>query len=231
MGHIRKLNTTANMMKKSATTYIAAIAGAGAIAAGFVWSAMADQAPEASPENAGRLETAIFAGGCFWCTEADFDKVDGVVATISGYTGGDVDDPSYKQVTGGNTGHYESVKISYDPQTVSYEELVAHYFRTVDPTDPDGQFCDKGSSYRTAIFVANDDERGIVEDKIDEIAESGVLDEPIVTKVLDASEFWPAEDRHQNYHRTNSVKYSFYRQGCRRDERLEKIWGDQAAIN
>lgn len=214
-------------MKKSPTTYIAVIAGAGAIAAGFVWSAMADQASETAPAAAS-LETAIFAGGCFWCTEADFDKVDGVVSTISGYTGGNLDNPTYKQVTGGNTGHYESVKISYDPQTVSYEELVEYYFRTIDPTDPDGQFCDKGSSYRTAVFVDSSDERGIVNDEIEEIENSGVLPGPVVTKVLEAEKFWPAEDFHQNYYKTHSVKYKFYRNGCGRDARLKELWGEEA---
>lgn len=218
-------------MKRSQSTYIAIIAGAAAAATGFVWSAVADQSPGDTPTQAGRLETAIFAGGCFWCTEADFDKVDGVVSTVSGYTGGTVEEPTYKQVTSGDTGHYEAVKISYDPEQVSYEELVDYYFRTIDPTDPRGQFCDKGSSYRTAIFVSDNDERQVAETEINMIESSGQLPGPVVTKVLDASEFWPAESFHQNYYRTNPIRYKFYREGCGRDDRLKKLWGENAAIN
>ena len=216
-------------MKKSQATYIAVIAGAAAAATGFIWSAMADQNPASVPSNAARLETAVFAGGCFWCTEADFDKVEGVVSTVSGYTGGTTDDPSYREVTGGDTGHYEAVKVSYDPSRVSYDELVHYYFRTVDPTDPLGQFCDKGPSYRTAIFVDDPAERQTAEAEIEQIEDSGVLSAPIVTKVLDAAPFWPAEDYHQDYYRTTPVKYRFYRKGCGRDAKLEKIWGKNAA--
>ncbi|MGB3624984.1 MAG: peptide-methionine (S)-S-oxide reductase MsrA [Henriciella sp.] len=214
-------------MKRSQTTTIAALAGAAAIATGFLWSAVADQSgePEASTS---KLSTAIFAGGCFWCVEADFDKVDGVVSTVSGYTGGTVEEPTYKKVTYGDTGHYEAVKISYDPTRVSYEELVDHFFRTIDPTDPRGQFCDKGESYRTAVFVSDAEERDVVETEINEIEESGVLPGPVVTKVIDASDFWPAEDYHQDYYRTTPIKYRFYRRGCGRDAKLEKLWGNEA---
>jgi len=218
-------------MRRTQATYIALIAGTSAAAAGFVWSAMAEQSAGEAPVEASRLETAVFAGGCFWCTEADFDKVEGVVSTISGYTGGDLEEPTYKPVTGGDTGNYEAVKISYDPAKVSYEELVDYYFRTIDPTDPAGQFCDKGSSYRTAIFVDDAEERETVEESIETIETSGVLPNRVVTKVIDASEFWPAESYHQNYYRTNPIRYKFYREGCGRDDRLKKIWGDKAAIN
>ena len=218
-------------MKNSRSTYIALIAGTAAAATGFVWSAVADQSGSEAPAAAARLETAVFAGGCFWCTEADFDKVDGVVSTVSGYTGGDVEDPTYKQVTRGETGHYEAVKVSYDPEKVTYEYLVDHYFRTIDPTDRTGQFCDKGSSYRTAVFVDGADERGVAEQEIAEIEQAGILPGPVVTKVIDASEFWPAEDYHQDYYRKNPQRYAYYRAGCGRDERLEDLWGDEAAIN
>lgn len=218
-------------MNRSQSFYIAIIAGVAAATMGFVWSAVADQSATDVPSEETRLETAIFAGGCFWCTEADFDKVNGVISTISGYTGGTVEEPTYKQVTRGDTGHYEAVKISYNPQQVSYEELVEYYFRTIDPTDPRGQFCDKGSSYRTAIFVSDEQERKIAETEIDMITQSGQLPGPVVTKVLDASEFWPAESFHQNYYRTNPIRYKFYREGCGRDERLKKLWGEDAAIN
>jgi len=218
-------------MNRSQSFYIAIVAGVAAATTGFVWSAVADQSTTDIPSEETRLETAIFAGGCFWCTEADFDKVDGVISTISGYTGGTVEEPTYKQVTRGDTGHYEAVKISYNPQQVSYEELVEYYFRTIDPTDPRGQFCDKGSSYRTAIFVGDEQERAIAETEIEMITQSGQLPGPVVTKVLDASEFWPAESFHQNYYRTNPIRYKFYREGCGRDERLKKLWGEDAAIN
>lgn len=216
-------------LNRSQSTYIAVFAGIAAAALGFVWSAMADQSGEDVPAPSTTLETAIFAGGCFWCTEADFDKVNGVVSTISGYTGGTLENPSYRQVTGGDTGHYEAVKVSYDPEKVSYEELVHYYFRTVDPTDPRGQFCDKGSSYRTAVFVEGEDQREIVENEIDSIEMSGTLPGPIVTKVLEESQFWPAEDYHQDYYRTTPLKYRFYRKGCGRDAKLEKLWGEEAA--
>lgn len=215
-------------MKISNSMIVAASAGLVAAGGAFVWSAMAEQADTPPTLQAANTETAIFAGGCFWCTEADFDKVDGVVATVSGYTGGTVDNPSYRHVTRGNTGHYEAVQVTYEPSKVSYEELVDYYFRTIDPTDDRGQFCDKGSSYLSAVFVEDEDERAIVESEIEEIEASGVLPGPIVTRVLDEATFWEAEDYHQNYYKTTPVKYRFYRQGCGRDARLEDLWGDDA---
>ncbi|WP_018148733.1 peptide-methionine (S)-S-oxide reductase MsrA [Henriciella marina] len=214
-------------MKFSQTTIVAIAAGTLAAGGAFVWSAMAEEASTLPPPSA-NVQTAIFAGGCFWCTEADFDKLSGVVSTVSGYTGGTVDDPTYRQVTRGGTGHYEAVEVSYDPAKVSYEELVDYYFRTIDPTDPDGQFCDKGASYRTAVFVDDAEERGVVEAEIKEIEDAGTLPAPVVTKVLDEQTFWPAEDYHQNYYRTTPVKYRFYRNSCGRDARLEDLWGDAA---
>ncbi len=214
-------------MKQSQTTTIALIAGGVAIATGFFWNAMADQMPE-DPAPTSTLSTAVFAGGCFWCVEADFDKIDGVVSTISGYTGGTVEEPTYRQVVAGDTGHYEAVKISYDPDKVSYDELVDYFFHTIDPTDARGQFCDKGDSYRTALFVNSQEQRETAENEIDSINASGVLPGPVVTKVIDAEAFWPAEDYHQNYYRTTPIKYKFYRQGCRRDARLEQLWGNDA---
>lgn len=214
-------------MKFSQTTIVAIAAGAIAAGGAFVWSAMAEEG-SAPPPPSGKVETAIFAGGCFWCTEADFDKVDGVVSTTSGYTGGTVDDPSYREVVRGDTGHYEAVEITYDPSKIGYEQLVDYYFHTIDPTDARGQFCDKGSSYRSAVFVGSEEERDIVEAEIEEIEEAGTLPGPVVTDVLDEATFWPAEAYHQDYHRTTSVKYRFYRQGCGRDARLEELWGDDA---
>ncbi len=182
--------------------------------------------------------SAIFAGGCFWCVESDFDSVDGVLATTSGYTGGHVENPTYKDVTRGGSGHYEVVKIDYDPDVVSFSELAHKFFRSVDPTDDGGQFCDRGDSYRTAIFAMDNEQRSAAEDAKAEAASA--LGMKIVTPILQAAEFYPAEDYHQNYYagtklvitRFGIVKqsdaYKRYRMACGRDERVKMLWGDQA---
>ena len=167
--------------------------------------------------------TAIFASGCFWCTESDFEKVPGVTAAVSGYTGGTLANPTYQQVSAGGTGHYEAVRVSYDPARVSYKQLVDYYFRTVDPLDAGGQFCDRGESYRTAIFAANDAQRRIAEGEKAEAARA--LGQKVVTPVLPAGPFYLAEGYHQDYHSKNSLKYSFYRSRCGRDARLKAVWG------
>lgn len=211
------------MMRTRSAPTIAIAAGLTAMALAFLSSAGAqDRNTEDAPK---RLASAIFAGGCFWCVESDFDKVDGVIETISGYTGGHVANPTYRQVSHENTGHYESVKVTYDPEVVSYETLVDYYFHHIDPTDAEGQFCDKGESYRSAIFVSNDAEREIAEAEIADINESGVLDVPVVTKVVQAETFWPAEGYHQDYYKKNPLKYRYYRTSCGRDNRVKKIWG------
>ena len=194
------------------------------MALGFFSSAGAQD--QISSPDAKRLSTAVFAGGCFWCVEADFDKVDGVVSTISGYTGGTVVNPTYKQVSHEKTGHYEAVKVTYDPDKVSYDDLVDYYFHHIDPTDASGQFCDKGESYRSAVFVANADQREVAEAEVDMINASGVLGTPVVTEILDASTFWPAEDYHQDYYKKNPLKYRYYRTACGRDARVKKVWAD-----
>ncbi len=178
----------------------------------------------AAAAQAQTLQTAIFAGGCFWCVEADFDKVEGVVETISGYTGGTVDNPTYKQVTTGTTGHYEAVQITFDPSVVTYEQLLYVFWRTIDPLDPAGQFCDKGSSYRTAIFALDGGQLAAAQASKAALNLGGT----IATEVLNASTFYPAEDYHQNYHNTNSLSYKFYRSRCGRDARVRQIWGDEA---
>lgn len=203
---------------------VALAAGFTAMALGFFSSAGAQD--QVSSPDAKRLSTAVFAGGCFWCVEADFDKVDGVVSTVSGYTGGSVVNPTYKQVSHEKTGHYEAVKVTYDPDKVSYDDLVDYYFHHIDPTDAKGQFCDKGDSYRSAVFVANADQREVAEAEIDMINASGVLGTPVVTNILDASTFWPAEDYHQDYYKKNPLKYRYYRTACGRDARVKKVWAD-----
>lgn len=173
-----------------------------------------------------RLASAVFSGGCFWCTESDFDHIPGVVSTTSGYAGGKVSNPSYEQVSAGGTGHIESVKVVYDPAKVSYQALVARFFRTVDPLDSGGQFCDRGNQYRTAIFVANDSERRIAQ--ATKARASALLKKPVATLVLPAGDFYPAEGYHQDYYRKNPVRYKYYRWRCGRDARLTQVWGNSA---
>lgn len=181
---------------------------------------------EAPKSVSGESAAAVFAGGCFWCTESDFDKVPGVLSTTSGYTGGRVANPTYEQVSGGNTGHIESVKVVYDRRRVSYAALVEHFFRTIDPLDGGGQFCDRGSQYRSAIFVANEQERQVAEGIKARLAK--ILQKPIATEILPAAQFYPAEDYHQDYYEKNPIRYRFYRHNCGRDARVEKVWGESA---
>jgi len=185
------------------------------------------QGQAAAPQSV-KTEVATFAGGCFWCVEADFDKVDGVISTISGFMGGATPNPSYKQVTAGGTGHLEVVSITFDPARVTYKSLVDHFWRTIDPYDAGGQFCDRGESYTTAIFAHTAEQKSIAEASKAEIEKSGPLREPIATVVRDAGPFTAADDGHQNFYVTNPVRYKFYRYGCGRDQRLEAIWGKKA---
>jgi peptide-methionine (S)-S-oxide reductase len=188
-------------------------------------------APAASPAPApaAGLAKATFAGGCFWCMEGPFDKVPGVVSTTSGYTGGSVPRPSYEMVSSGTTGHAESVEVVYDPKKVSYSQLLDVYWHNVDPTDAGGQFCDRGNQYRTAIFYRGDEERRLAEQSKKDIEASGKLKKPIVTEVVPAGEFYPAEDYHQDYYIKNPVRYRYYRFNCGRDARLKDLWGQAPA--
>lgn len=172
--------------------------------------------------------TAVFAGGCFWCTESDFEKLPGVLEAISGYAGGRESNPTYKEVASGRTGHLEAVQVVYDPQRISYAQLVEHFWRTIDPTDAGGQFVDRGTQYGTAIFVANDQERTAAEASKQALEASGRFSKPIVTAILPLERFWPAEDYHQNFHAANPARYCAYRQGSGRDQFLEKTWGSLA---
>lgn len=173
-----------------------------------------------------QLEKAVFAGGCFWCVESDFDKIPGVVSTVSGYTGGKTTDPTYRQVTRGGTGHYEAVEITYDPAKVSYESLLTAFWHSVDPTDDGGQFCDRGQSYETAVFVANDKERSLAE--ASKKAAQELVSDPIVTPILPAAQFHVAEDYHQDYYKKNPLRYNYYRLSCGRDKKVKKVWGEHA---
>ena len=196
------------------------------IAAASMLAAAVSHATLAATDN--ELAVATFAGGCFWCVESDFDTVPGVVETISGYTGGTVDDPTYKQVTAGGTGHLEAVQIHYDPKQISYERLLHIFWRSVDPTDGGGQFCDRGESYQTAIFVGNEEERRLAEASKEALEQSMALDEPVVTPIEAAGEFHPAEDYHQDYYTKNPFRYRYYRLACGRDSRVQKVWGKEA---
>ena len=177
------------------------------------------QTNSASPQQA----TAIFAGGCFWCVEADFDKVPGVLSTTSGYTGGHVANPTYSQVSAGGTGHAEAVEIVYDPSKVGYEQLLEYFWRHIDPLVKDQQFCDHGDQYRSAIFYRNDKEKQLAEATKAKVEQQ--LKKPVFTQIAPASAFYKAEDYHQDYYVKNPARYKFYRWNCGRDQRLEAIWG------
>jgi peptide methionine sulfoxide reductase msrA/msrB len=173
------------------------------------------------------LLTATFAGGCFWCTEADFEKVDGVVDVISGYTGGHKENPSYKEVSAGTTGHLEVVQVLYDPETVTYEKLLDVFWRHVDPTDPGGQFVDRGPQYRTAIFYHDDMQKSLAEASKMALGNSGRFDKPISTEIIALTKFYRAEDYHQDYYKTNPLRYKYYRYNSGRDQFLKKAWRDE----
>jgi peptide-methionine (S)-S-oxide reductase len=179
----------------------------------------------APPAGAANRAVATFAAGCFWCTEADFDKVKGVISTTSGYIGGHLANPTYNQVSAGTTGHTEAVEIVYDPMVVSYEKLLRHFWRNVDPLAKDRQFCDSGSQYRSAIFTHGDEQRRLAEASKKEIEASGRFKSPIQTQIVQASQFYKAEEYHQDYYLKNATKYKFYRFNCGRDRRLEELWG------
>lgn len=172
--------------------------------------------------------TAVFAGGCFWCMESDFEKLDGVTDVISGFTGGTLKNPTYK---GDHTGHYEAVRVTYDPEKVTYKELLDYYWVNVDPFDDKGQFCDKGHSYLSAIFVANENERKLAEQSRQKVV-AQFPGQKVVTPVLPLSNFYPIrgeESYHQDYYKNNPLRYKYYRFSCGRDARLKEIWGDRAA--
>ncbi len=169
---------------------------------------------------------ATFAGGCFWCMEKPFDEVQGVLSTTSGYTGGQMPNPTYGQVSSGTTGHAESVQVEYDPTQVSYEKLLDVFWHNVDPVDIGGQFCDRGSQYRSSVFYQDEAQKDLAEQSKIEIDKG--LAQPVATEVVAASEFYPAEDYHQNYYQTHAAKYRFYRFACGRDRRLAEVWDDEA---
>ena len=171
-----------------------------------------------------KLVKATFAGGCFWCMEPPFDNLEGVVSTTSGYTGGSVSNPSYEQVSYGGTGHLEAVQVAYDPAKISYEKLLEVFWRNVDPTDSNGQFCDRGDQYKTAIFFHDEEQRRLAEESKQKLIDSGRLQKPIATPIRPATAFYAAEEYHQDYYEKNPIRYKFYRSRCGRDRVLEKLW-------
>ena len=168
---------------------------------------------------------AVFAGGCFWCSEADFDKLPGVLQTTSGYIGGSIENPTYEEVSSGRSGHFEAVPVRFDPRQTSYAKLLEAFWPSIDPLNGNGQFCDNGPQYRSAIFYLNAEQQRLAEASKNALAASGRFQQPIATQILAATTFYAAEDYHQDYHRKNPLRYRYYRHGCGRDQRLQELWG------
>lgn len=184
--------------------------------------------PAQGPASAAKLEKATFAGGCFWCMEAPFDKLPGVVSVTVGYTGGQLKNPTYEQVSAGGTGHAEAVQIVFDPARISYSKLLDVYWHNIDPTVKDRQFCDVGHQYRSAIFVANEEQRRLALQSRDALEKNKPFREQVVTEIDPAGEFYKAEEYHQHYYKKNPLRYAFYRAACGRDRRLKELWGSSA---
>ena len=211
-------------------TSLIGLALAAAAIVTFVVSAGDDEPKMTQTVDEG-LAVATFAGGCFWCTESDFEKTPGVVKAVSGYTGGRVKNPSYTQVSGGSTGHLESVMVFYDPDAISYEGLLAAFWRMIDPTDAGGQFVDRGEPYSTAIFYHTDEQKRAAEKSRDMLAESGRYPSPVVTAIRPAGDFYEAEQYHQDYYKKNPIRYRFYRYNSGRDQYLEKTWPKDTKVD
>jgi len=177
------------------------------------------------PKRDNGLHVATFAGGCFWCTEADLEKLDGVVKVVSGYTGGNQENPSYEQVSYGATGHVEAIQVYYDPKKITYEDLLGYFWKHIDPTDSGGQFVDRGSQYRSAIFYHDEEQKRLAEKSKEDLSRSGKFNKPIVTEIVKITKFYEAEDYHQDYHKKNPLKYQFYRFNSGRDQFLTGVWG------
>lgn len=174
-----------------------------------------------------QTETAVFAGGCFWCVESDFDKIPGVTKTVSGYIGGHKKNPAYKEVSAGSTGHTEAVEVTYDNTKVNYKQLIDYFWKTIDPTVKGRQFCDRGSQYRSEVFYRSEEQKKLAEQSKTEITRSKPFKNPIVTEITKATTFYPAEEYHQDYYKKNPLRYKFYRFNCGRDKRLETLWNKQ----
>ena len=176
-----------------------------------------------------KVKLATFAGGCFWCMEPPFDKLDGVVSTTSGYSGGRTQDPSYSQVSSGLTGHIEVIQIAYNPGKVSFEELLAVYWVNIDPTNQNGQFCDRGNQYRSALFYHDEDQKRLIEESRRDLDETKPFKQAIVTEIIPFEQFYAAEDYHQDYYQKNPLRYKYYYYACGREKRLKELWGEKKA--
>ena len=192
-----------------------------------ILSAGAETQPAGSTDTQG-LSVATFAGGCFWCTESDFEHIPGVVKAISGYTGGKLENPTYEQVSSGTTQHLESVEVYYDPKKITYEQLLNDFWKMINPTDPGGQFVDRGHQYTSAIFYHDQKQKQEAEASLKALEASGRYDKPIVTSIVKAGPFYPAEAYHQDYYKHNPIRYHFYRWNSGRDQYLKKVWGKEA---
>ena len=205
----------------SASLAIAVLVG------GVIALVTAEGQTSATPVAAQGLATATFAGGCFWCMEPPFDTLDGVISTTSGYSGGVQRYPTYGDVSSGRTAHAEAVEVVYDPTKISYAQLLDVFWLNIDPLTRNRQFCDGGAQYRTAIFFHGDEQERLARESKQRIEDSGRFDQPIVTQIVEAAEFWTAEDYHQDYYLKNPLRYKFYRFSCGRDRRLDELWGDE----
>lgn len=195
------------------------------IAVGLMMGVALGGWPSSGVQSAPTTAKAYFAGGCFWCMEEAFEKVDGVIAVVSGYMGGSVPNPTYEQVSDGRTGHAESIEVTYDPAKVTYRKLLDVFWRNIDPITPNAQFCDHGNQYRSVVFYTTEEEKRLSEESKGAIEQSKKLPAPIVTQLVQASTFYPAEDYHQDYYKKNPLRYKYYKFSCGRAQRLEALWG------
>lgn len=179
----------------------------------------------ANAKDTGKIETVVLAGGCFWCIEADYEKLDGVVEVISGYAGGHLDEPTYRQVSAGNSGHIEVVKVMYKPDVISFRQIIDYFWLHVDPTRDDGQFCDYGLQYRPAIFYKNDKELAVIKQSQKYINKNKPFPQPLKVELIALTKFYDAEDYHQDYYKKNPIRYNFYRYNCGRDSKIKQLWG------
>ena len=203
-----------------------------ALSSFFMLAAVSARVQGAGQETEkGKLATATFAGGCFWCMEPAFDKLSGVVSVLPGYTGGSKKDPTYEEVSSGSTGHAESVQIVYNPSKISYSDLLTVFWHNIDPTVQDRQFCDVGNQYRSAIFYHDEEQKRLAEASKKALEESKRFEGPIYTEIVPASTFYPAEEYHRQYYKKNPVRYKFYRWNCGRDARLKELWGESAGAH
>jgi len=226
---IRTPGLTRGGLAAALLVLVVGVSGAATAAKPAATKEPASAAKPAAPAKTTRTELATFAMGCFWCGETQFETLPGVKSVISGYSGGREERPTYEQVSAGETGHYESIQITFDPAVVSYAKLLDMFWHGIDPTQANGQFCDHGRQYRSVVFVHDATQKKLADDSRRAIEASGVLKQPIVTEILPYTKFWPAEEYHQDFWKKDPQRYTSYREGCGRDRRLAELWGAKAA--